>query len=313
MGLPLDDLGGTPGGWLGRVPGRAGPPGPPGPAGRGPRGGALGPADAEGALAPADGAGALPADAAGAAGTPGAGWRAGTTSSSRRGGRGGFLDPLDTTVRGGVAGAGGATGAGATGAVGASAAGANGAAGSGAAGSAGAVDAGGADGAAVAGAAAVLAAGARGASGAGAGAEPGAGASDAPAGAGLVAPFLVAAFFTGLGSSGDVARTSPSRSALRRTRSAWGSTTLDEWLFTPMPSASQRSRHSLLVSPSSRASSYTRMFPANGLLSPFIVGSWVGAPQCSLVARPRQDWCDMAARCKRATPHPRAISSERTK
>ena len=32
-------------------------------------------------------------------------------------------------------------------------------------------------------------------------------------------------------------RTRPSRSALRRTRSAWASTTLDEWLFTPIPSA----------------------------------------------------------------------------
>ena len=35
---------------------------------------------------------------------------------------------------------------------------------------------------------------------------------------------------------------------------------LDEWLLTPIPSAMQRSRASLLVSPSSRASSYTRMF-----------------------------------------------------
>ncbi len=48
------------------------------------------------------------------------------------------------------------------------------------------------------------------------------------------------------------------------TRSAWASTMLEEWLFTPMPSGSQRSRASLLVSPSSFASSWTRIFPAKG-------------------------------------------------
>ena len=41
----------------------------------------------------------------------------------------------------------------------------------------------------------------------------------------------------------------PSRSALRRTRSAWASTTLEEWLLTPMPSESQRSRHLLVGQP----------------------------------------------------------------
>jgi hypothetical protein len=71
----------------------------------------------------------------------------------------------------------------------------------------------------------------------------------------LDALFLAAAFLAGFGSSGCTSRMRPSRSALRRTRSAWGSTTLDEWLFTPMPSASQRSMHSLFVRPSSRASS----------------------------------------------------------
>ncbi len=46
--------------------------------------------------------------------------------------------------------------------------------------------------------------------------------------------------------------------ALRRTRSACASCTLEEWLFTPMPSCSQRSRSSLLASPNSLASSCTR-------------------------------------------------------
>ena len=73
------------------------------------------------------------------------------------------------------------------------------------------------------------------------------------------AAFLAAAFFavflTGSGSSGCWSRRRPSASALRRTRSACASSMLDEWLFTPMPSAMQRSRHSLFVSPSSRASS----------------------------------------------------------
>jgi len=53
----------------------------------------------------------------------------------------------------------------------------------------------------------------------------------------------------------DDGRLSPSRSALRRRRSAWASTMLDEWLLTPMPSSAQRSRISLFESPSSRANS----------------------------------------------------------
>ena len=57
------------------------------------------------------------------------------------------------------------------------------------------------------------------------------------------------------GSSGWTARRSPSRSALRRARSACASSIDDEWLFTPIPRSTQRSRASLLVSPSSRASS----------------------------------------------------------
>jgi hypothetical protein len=61
--------------------------------------------------------------------------------------------------------------------------------------------------------------------------------------------------FCSAGSSGETARRSPSLSALRRTRSAWASSIEDEWLFTPMPNATQRSRASLFVRPSSRASS----------------------------------------------------------
>ena len=61
--------------------------------------------------------------------------------------------------------------------------------------------------------------------------------------------------FCSTGSSGETARRSPSLSALRRTRSAWASSIEDEWLFTPMPNAKQRSRASLFVRPSSRASS----------------------------------------------------------
>jgi hypothetical protein len=43
--------------------------------------------------------------------------------------------------------------------------------------------------------------------------------------------------------------------AFRRTRSAWASTMLEEWVFTPMPSAKARSIVSLLERPSSLASS----------------------------------------------------------
>ena len=57
------------------------------------------------------------------------------------------------------------------------------------------------------------------------------------------------------GSLGCTSRLRPSRSALRRTRSAWASSMLDEWLFTPIPSDRASSSVSLLVSPSSRASS----------------------------------------------------------
>jgi hypothetical protein len=66
---------------------------------------------------------------------------------------------------------------------------------------------------------------------------------------------LLATFLTGTGSSGWTGRRSPSASALRRTRSALASSIDEEWLLTPIPSERARSSPSLLVSPSSRASS----------------------------------------------------------
>jgi hypothetical protein len=80
-----------------------------------------------------------------------------------------------------------------------------------------------------------------------------------------VSPFLTGgflAFETFAGSSGCASRISPSRSAFRRTRSAWASSMPEEWLLTPMPRAMLRSRASLFVSPSSFASSCTRIFAA---------------------------------------------------
>ncbi len=63
------------------------------------------------------------------------------------------------------------------------------------------------------------------------------------------------ATLAGAGSSVATGRLRPSASAFRRTRSACASSMDDEWLFTPMPSASARSSASLLLRPSSRASS----------------------------------------------------------
>lgn len=77
------------------------------------------------------------------------------------------------------------------------------------------------------------------------------------------AAFFAAAFFSGLGSSGCSSRMRPSRSARRRTRSACASMIDDEWLFTSIPITTQRSTASLLVRPSSLASSWTRMFFGN--------------------------------------------------
>jgi hypothetical protein len=68
----------------------------------------------------------------------------------------------------------------------------------------------------------------------------------------LAGAFLAAAFLAGAaGSSGCTGRRRPSRSALRRARSACASSMDDEWLLTPIPRDRQRSRASLLVRPSS--------------------------------------------------------------
>ncbi len=65
----------------------------------------------------------------------------------------------------------------------------------------------------------------------------------------------LAAFFGGAGSSGWTGRRNPSASALRRTRSACASSMEDEWLLTPIPRERASSSPSLLVRPSSLASS----------------------------------------------------------
>jgi hypothetical protein len=57
------------------------------------------------------------------------------------------------------------------------------------------------------------------------------------------------------GSSGWTGRRKPSASAFRRTRSACASSMEDEWLLTPIPRDRASSRPSLLVRPSSLASS----------------------------------------------------------
>jgi len=71
-------------------------------------------------------------------------------------------------------------------------------------------------------------------------------------------------------SSGAWARFNPSRSAFRRTLSAWASSMLEEWLVTPIPIDRHSSRPSLLVKPSSRASSYTRIFFDKLFFGPFL-------------------------------------------
>jgi hypothetical protein len=86
---------------------------------------------------------------------------------------------------------------------------------------------------------------------AGADAEAAAGADDTTL-ADLVA---LTAFLAGAGSSGCTGRRRPSASAFRRTRSACASSMEDEWLLTPIPRERARSSPSLLVRPSSLASS----------------------------------------------------------
>ncbi len=69
------------------------------------------------------------------------------------------------------------------------------------------------------------------------------------------AAVFLAAFLAAAGSSGWTGRRNPSASALRRTRSACASSMEDEWLLTPIPRERASSRPSLLVRPSSLASS----------------------------------------------------------
>lgn len=76
----------------------------------------------------------------------------------------------------------------------------------------------------------------------------------------LVAAFFAAAFFAGLTSSGWASRFRPSRSALRRTRSACASSIEDDTLRTSMPISFDRSSASLFVRPSSLASSAILIF-----------------------------------------------------
>ena len=73
----------------------------------------------------------------------------------------------------------------------------------------------------------------------------------------FAAAFLVAAAFLAgaAGSSGCTGRRRPSRSAFLRARSACASSMDEEWLLTPIPRDRHRSSASLLVSPSSCASS----------------------------------------------------------
>jgi hypothetical protein len=76
----------------------------------------------------------------------------------------------------------------------------------------------------------------------------------------LTAAFLAAVFFAGFSSSGWTSRFSPSRSALRRTRSACASSIEDDTLRTSIPIVFDKSSASLFVSPSSLASSAIRIF-----------------------------------------------------
>jgi hypothetical protein len=76
----------------------------------------------------------------------------------------------------------------------------------------------------------------------------------------LTAAFLAAVFLAGFSSSGWTSRFNPSRSALRRTRSACASSIEDDTLRTSMPIVFDRSSASLFVSPSSLASSAIRIF-----------------------------------------------------
>ncbi len=239
MGLPVTERGGPPGGGgIGRpdalVGGRTG-------------------ADEGGDVPGAAGVGAAGA-AAGASGTPADGAGCGRAGAGRA-----------------VAGAAGAAAAGATGA-GRGAAGGAGAAGDWTAGAAGGAGRGGmaTEGCSEAGRLVISRVPARFCGGGVAAAAAGRAGVRSPPDRGSVvgspvgAPgvaFLATAFFAGAsfaggaGSSGWTSRRRPSRSAFLRARSACASSMDDEWLLTPIPRDRQRSRASLLVRPSSWASS----------------------------------------------------------
>jgi hypothetical protein len=113
--------------------------------------------------------------------------------------------------------------------------------------------------------------------------------------------------FASFGSSGWCSRISPSRAALRRTRSAWASSMLDEWLLTPIPSARERSSASLFVRPSSRASSYNRIFLGNCYINPFCWWSKERPRDPSILARSRTcsrstATCDASTGARKARP-----------
>ena len=82
--------------------------------------------------------------------------------------------------------------------------------------------------------------------------------------------FLAGAFFAGLASSGCSARVRPSRSARRRSRSACASMIDDDWLLASTPIVLHRFSNSVLVIPSSLASSCTRIFLVGKLIQPFV-------------------------------------------
>jgi hypothetical protein len=72
--------------------------------------------------------------------------------------------------------------------------------------------------------------------------------------------FFAAGFVSSAGSSGCTSRMRPSRSARRRTMSAYASSRAEAWVLIGTPSVLQRSTVSALVMPSSFASSCTRIF-----------------------------------------------------
>ncbi len=240
MGLPVNDVGVCPGGGgmglpvaeRGIADGSAGAAGAPAPGVALAAGWARGWSSAGAAEGASAAAGADGVAAGAGAGRAGAGagrtGAAASGSGSRRGGRGGCSLPEDVTTRFGAVG----VGFGAASGAGVSAAGA-----------------------------ASLAVGA----------APGASAAGSAFGAASAASavaLVALAGFSALGGSGSASRISPSRSAFRRTRSACASSMLEEWLLAPIPSASQRSRVSLLESPSSLASSWMRILEAKWFFSP---------------------------------------------